>query len=395
MSGYSYPTRRRAKLAAWRLLNIVVDGLRLPIRRSELLLVTGNAPEAKIAEVETRLRFLFSHLDRTPSFQTASRVSLFGYIRNSAVVAVDASAIPERISRNIRWVADLDYETNPIDGWALMELGCTLSHRPQKKTIAASHRLFASRIRELKAAGPKPIYLFGTGPSLKMANERSFTDGITIVCNTIVRDPALWHKLRPAFFTAGDAIYHFGHNAHARAFRADALRRLKESDGRTMFVYPAPFDVIVRTEFREVEELLIPIPWGEHTDITVNLVSRFTLPRVGNVLNDLLLPLGCTLGSDIRLWGFDGRAPDDAGFWSNSTEHAYPELMQTIRNAHPAFFAHSIPAGAEFRYVNEVHGDWLDSRLSDAEARGFKFRMLHPSWTQTLQKRYGSSSSLS
>ena len=46
------------------------------------------------------------------------------------------------------------------------------------------------------------------------------------------------------------------------------------------------------------------------------------------------------------------------------------------------------PAGNEIQYVNEVHGDWLDDRLTEAEERGFSFQMLHRSWTPTLQKRY-------
>ena len=60
--------------------------------------------------------------------------------------------------------------------------------------------------------------------------------------------------------------------------RADALRRLQESNGRTLFVYPAVFDVIVRAEFKDVEPLLVPIPFGEHTDVTVDLAKRFSLP---------------------------------------------------------------------------------------------------------------------
>lgn len=366
----------------------MVDWLRSPIRRPDILLITGQSEEAKAAEVERRLRFLFSCLGSIPVFRRARRASFLGYLRNTGVVAVDADAVPVRISRNIRWVADLDYETNPIDGWALLELGSALSHKSLEKSIAAARELFVARVGELKADGQRPAYLFGTGPSLELAAQRTYSDGIAVVCNTTVRDPNLWHRLNPAFFAAGDANYHFDDNPHARAFRADALLRLQESEGRTLFVYPAPFDVVVRSEFRDVEEVLVPIPWGEHTDITVDLVQRFELPRLGNVLNALLLPLGCTLSQDIRLWGFDGRAPNDNGFWSNSTSHAYPELLRSIWDAHPAFVAELIPKGNEIQYVNSVHGDLLNDRLSDAEGRGFRFEMLHPSWTATLQKRY-------
>jgi len=387
MSRYSYPRRQRVKNAGWRALNAVIAFSRAPFRSTALLLVTGQAPDEKIVEVEARLRFLFSHLDSIPEFHRTDRASLVAYFKNAAVVAVDARVVPDALRRHVGWVADLDFETNPMDGWALAELGAELTRSTLKKSIDAGRSIFSERVHAIRAAGDRPAYLFGTGPSLERAVDRSFDDGIAVVCNTIVRDADLWKKLDPAFFTAGDAIYHFGPTAHARAFRIDALQRLKESQGRTLFVYPAPFDVIVRSEFREIEELLVPIPWGPHTDVTVNLLDRFELPRLGNVLNALLLPLGCTLSREVGLWGFDGRAPTDTGFWSNSTKHAYPELMQTIRDAHPAFFADLVPKGKEVQYVNQVHGDLLDERLTDAEGRGFSFRMLHPSWTATLQKR--------
>lgn len=388
MSRFAYPLPERIKLRAWRTINGAVDLMRTPIRRPDVLLVTGGASEAKVREVENRLRFLFSHLGGSPEFPRAGRARLRDYLRHAGVVAVDGASIPMVARRHVSWVADLDYETNPFDGWALMDLGATLASGAMTEVIAAGRARFTAHVEALTARGPRPVYLFGTGPSLRLAQEHSYSDGIAIVCNTIVRDADLWHRLNPAFFTAGDAIYHFGNNDHAQAFRADALRRLQESEGRTLFVYPAPFDVIVRSEFREVEELLVPIPWGEHTDITVDLVSQFELPRTGNVLNVLLLPLGCTLSTDIRLWGFDGRAPTDSGFWSNSPVHAYPDLMQSIRDSHPAFFADLVPEGNENKYVTEVHGDWLNERLTDAEQRGFNFRMLHASWTPTLQQRY-------
>ena len=388
MNNYSFPLHRRALGALRRCTNSTMNVLRTPVRRAEVLLVTGDADPLKVHEVETRLNFLFTHLDDTLEVRIVSRASALAYLRSTAVAAADASAVPAVARRYVRWVVDLDYDTNPFDGWELMDLAVAITGGLSRRAAATARSRFVGHVQKLANDGPRPVYLFGTGPSLGSATKRSFADGAVIVCNTIVRDPQLWHHLQPAFLTAGDAIYHFGNTPHARAFRADALRRLKESDGRTLFVYPAPFDVIVRSEFRDVDSLLVPIPWGEHTDITVDLTKHFFLPAVGNVLNALLLPLACTLSKDVRLWGFDGRAPNDTGFWANSDRHAYPELMQSIRDSHPAFFADKIPNANEFRYVKEVHGDWLDTRLSEAERRSFQFRMLHHSWTPTLQKRY-------
>lgn len=387
MSQYSprIHTRALRALRAW--LNGAAELLRSPVRRPDVLLVTGRASPTKAQEVEQRLRFLFEHLDKPLRLRRARSASLLDYVTNTAVAVADATAVSAGVRRHLSWVADLDYDTNPTDGWSLMDLGIAIA--PSRHRVSsAARRTFTEHVMALKVNGIRPAYIFGTGPSLHLARDHSFADGITVVCNTIVRDPDLWHHLAPAFLTAGDAIYHFGHTPHARAFRADALRRLQESDGQTLFVYPEMFDVIVRSEFGEVEPLLVPVPWGMHTNLSVDLTKIFAIPRLGNVLNTLLLPLGCTLSTDVRLWGFDGRAPSDSGFWGNSDRHAYPELMQSIRDAHPAFFSELTPEGNEVQYVNRVHGDLLDERLAEAESRGFTFRMLHHSWTPTLQKRY-------
>jgi hypothetical protein len=388
MTRYSYALRARALVAARRWFNVVVDSIRAPIRRPDVLVVTGDASPEKVREIEVRLRFLFTHAGRILNVRRAHRASALDYLRNTAVVAVDSRAVPAVALRHLRWVADLDYDTNMADGWALMDVGDALTRRRRRHAVAAARQTFMDHVQRLKADGPRPVYLFGTGPSLRLADQRSFADGTTVVCNTIVRDPELWHHLAPAFLAAGDAIYHFGHTPHAQAFRADSLRRLQESNGRTLFIYPAQFDVIVRAEFRDVEPLLVPVPYGEHTDMTVDLTKHFWLPQLENVLVTLLLPLGCTVSNDVRLWGFDGRAPTDSGFWANSDRHAYPELMQSLRDSHPAFFAEKTPKGNEVKYANRVHGDLLEERLSEAERRGFEFRMLHSSWTPTLQKRY-------
>ncbi|MFM8855929.1 MAG: hypothetical protein ACKOI2_01730 [Actinomycetota bacterium] len=391
MSRYSLPIGERAKITARIGFSKTVDMMRAPIRRRRILLVAGTASSEKLVRVEKRLQFLLSHLDEKFDIARVDTATILDYLRSSAVVTADPAAVSSFARRRLRWVADLDYETNPLDAWALITMGEAIVHGPNRKIIEAARLNFTAHVRALTAEGPKPSYIFGTGPSLNLASGRTFSDGHTIVCNTIVRDRDLWHHLKPVFLTAGDALYHFGDNPHARAFRADALRRLDESGGRALFVYPAVFDLVVRAEFKAVESLLIPIPRGIssfHTDVAVDLTKCFSLPPLGNVLVDQLLPLGCTLSRDIRLWGFDGRAPNDSGFWANSSAQSYPELMQSMREAHPAFFNNAVPRGNEIQYVRKVHGDQLEERLVDAERRGFSFAMMHPSWTPTLQKRH-------
>ena len=196
----------------------------------------------------------------------------------------------------------------------------------------------------------------------------------------------LWDWLEPDFIVAGDAIYHFGFTPYAQAFRNDLKERLKAS--RTLFVYPARFHAIVRQDLGELEDQLVPIPTGWRRRVDLDLARDYRLPALGNVLGLLLLPLACTLSQEIRLWGFDGRAPTDTLFWSNSPRHSYDELAAELPSAHPSFFEYSVPESDPTKYVRSVQGDQFEACLQLAEARGFSFEMMHPSWTPALQRRY-------
>lgn len=268
---------------------------------------------------------------------------------------------------------------------------CRLANHGQEEELQQACRTaeirFLQTVERLRALNLGRAYVFGTGPSLARAGTRDWTDGYRVVCNTIVRDRQLWHHLQPHFVSAGDAVYHFGANRHSGQFLADLDQRLAESP-ETMFVYPAPFHGVVVRALGQRLLQLIPMRIGQENDPTINLAQSFRLPQLGNVLNLLLLPLACTLSRDIGLWGFDGRDPRARDFWSNSGRHSYPDLMPELRSKHPAFFLSAVPAEDPGRYVRAVHGDHLDQALRSAEQRGFRFEMLHPSWTPTLNRRY-------
>ena len=94
------------------------------------------------------------------------------------------------------------------------------------------------------------------------------------------------------------------------------------------------------------------------------------------------------MSKNVYMIGFDGRAPDDKMFWSNSNKHSYPELMDTLLVSHPKFFEHYLKDSPPSRYTKQVHGGKLDQLLTKAESNGWKFVLMSNSWTETLQKRY-------
>ncbi len=278
----------------------------------------------------------------------------------------------------------VDFRTNALDGWEWTRLAAYID--PRRVDLDSSRQRFASRVARLRQQGKEKTYIFGTGPSLANALDKQWEDGYRIVCNTIVRDRFLWDHLKPDFIVAGDAIYHFGFTSFARAFRRDLRKCLVSSD--TLFLYPAEFHSIVRREFDGLNDRLIPVPKGWLRKIDIDLVKHFQLPGLGNVLGLLLLPLACTLSKDVFLFGFDGRAPNDKLFWGNSPKHSYQEHLAELQEAHPYFFEFFVPEYNLNKYVKNVHGEQLDICLSMAESRGWRFVMMHRSWTPTLQRRF-------
>lgn len=352
--------------------------------RSALTLVAPDAGEPEVAEIRRRAAFFFSE-DLAARLVVCREPSKRLLLRRAPILLFGAAAFgADPLARLHGGVFDVDWRNNAHDGWNWIG-AATWSSRHQPDLAAARRRLAGLRQR-LAKSGLTRCYVFGTGPSLARAGERDWSDGIRLVCNTIVRDPVLWRHIRPNVLVAGDGIYHFGFTEFARAFRHDLRERLRESP-EVMFVYPAPFDLIVRREMAGLDEQLIPLPIGTLTSLHDSVAERGELPALGNVLNLLLLPVGCALARRIALWGFDGRAPNDLLFWANAPAQSYTELLPTLQAAHPAFFDHHVPREDPEKYLRSVHGDVLEHALSEAERAGWAFEMLHPTWTSTLAKR--------
>ena len=277
----------------------------------------------------------------------------------------------------------VDHTAHYNDGAEWSRLASDCAGEPPKREVARA--TFVATIERLRKLQLSKAYLFGTGPSLKNAFEHDWSDGYRLVCNTVVKDRSLWKHINPHILVAGDPIYHFGPSSFAKAFRKDLSLRLSETE--TVFVYPELHHAIVMRELQQFEDRLIPMPCRVHNGIVVDFFKTFALPTGPNVLNILLLPLGCFLSQHILLWGFDGRAPGDRLFWSNSVDHTYAEHMEDLLKSHPKFFEHHIPNNDLLKYSREVHGALLENNLAAAEAMGWRFEMMHDTWTATLARR--------
>jgi hypothetical protein len=367
----------------------LVDVIRKP--PGKMVLIEDKECKTKTAEIKRRFAYYCPDI-RWDEVQRREAFSISDFFSRTPVLLAGATNWPRLLLKLRQNAFNVDYARHYEDAWEWSRLSEWISRAggtSPRDRLQESRSVFQQYVKSIQSEGHSRCYLFGTGKSLVNALDEDFSDGYRIVCNTIVRDKQLWDHLSPHIIVAGDAIYHFGQTAHAAAFRRDLLLRLLEPGSKTIFLYPEFFDSIVLREFAAVRERLVPVPFGRHQDVTVDLCKRFELPAQGNVLTNMLLPLGCTLSKNVYLWGFDGRAPDDKNFWSNSSKHSYAELMPALEVEHPAFFEKHVPRARPQAYVQKVHGDELDQKLTVAENEGWRFIMLHDTWTQTFKKRIG------
>lgn len=351
------------------------------------IVTLGSTKDKKVMEVRRRAEFYL--LGKIPKVQTmAIQENGLANMVAETVICADEETYKSIKDRYYyaNGIYNLDFDQNPWECWDWYHLLNQYNQNILDEVFWPSKKRFLELVKKLRSKSLSKCYLFGTGPSLAKAEKRDWSDGYRIVCNTIVKDKTTWERINPDIIVAADAIYHFGHSSFARKFRSDLKKRLADSE--TFFVYPRMFHLRVMAEMGELEEKLIPIPIGEHDDILVDFGENFSLPHLGNILTLLMLPLGCYLSKDIYLWGFDGRAPKDKLFWANSDKHSYEEDKKKLVKDHPAFFNHHLPKDNPHKYVNEVHGETLENLLNQAEAKGWKFTMMHPSWTPTFRKRF-------
>ena len=369
-----------------RIIAAVLNRLFPPRRRWALLLVSAQDNEA-VQEIRRRFPFYLPDWLLRESRLDANGERSLSPLLSAALrmvpVLYAGQHDPAEASRLLRcnplyW---LNPNTNCRESWEWHEL--LQQHAPPPDIDGAKRRFIEfARKRGLRDFGK--AYVFGTGPSLARAVDRDWSDGVRVVCNTIVRDTELWRHIQPHLIVAADAGYHFSFVEHARAFRVDLKQRLHESD--TLFLYPAGFDALLQREFVGLESQLIPVPGGSQQTLDYDFAENFSFPELHNIL-PRMLAVACCLADEIGLWGFDGRSPDTKHFWDNSSRHSYPELMAELREAYPAFFEEHVPRDDEHRYVRWAFGDALERCLSDAEARGKRFVMMHDTWTETLQRR--------
>ncbi len=229
-------------------------------------------------------------------------------------------------------------------------------------------------------------YVFGTGPSLARATEFDYSDGVRIVCNSIVRNPELLDHIKPHFIAASDFVFHFGPSRYAAEFRRDLLNAMERTDA--YFLVPDQLAPLMFQHYPQLESRTIAVPLTNRYDmrekrkgVNVQLLYKFQVRTLDSVLNLLMLPLASTLADEVYVLGCDGRKPSDKAFWAHHNASQYSGLMQTVNETHPGFF--------DVDYVDyyDRYCTHTASVISAGESLGKTYGSLVPSFVPALSER--------
>lgn len=207
-----------------------------------------------------------------------------------------------------------------------------------KAETAAYH----ARFKEMHAdiGQHQKAYVFGTGPSLgEFVDSHDFSDGLTIISNSIVKNHDLLDRLKPRIIVAGDPIFHAGCSTYATAFRTALVSALEITSA--WFICPLRDVKIYATYLPEkFQSRIIGIPFDANAPPPTDLAQQFALKPYPNILTLMLLPLAATFAKSIHIAGCDGRRiTEDSAFWTHDKKSQFVDEMRNIKKVHPGFFA--------------------------------------------------------
>lgn len=292
------------------------------------------------------------------------------------VIVWDRTRIADPALRRARRVVVLD-PAELHEGDLAIELGADLDAPSAAAGKCAHARLAAAIAQERREVA----HVFGTGPSLADLDIDALPAGVSIVCNSVIKDEALMARLRPRFVTAIDPIFHAGPSLHAAAFRAQLCKMLD--------VYRAWFVVQARDAHiyaallpPHLRDLIIAIPVRYAFSPNLDLARRSWLTATRNVLTLTMLPLAAALGEEIRIYGCDGRRVADHGdFWHYAPEAAFDAERALQRQAHPGFFT------LDYQDYYALHCETTRLWIAAAERKGVRVRAGTPSFIPALAAR--------
>lgn len=247
---------------------------------------------------------------------------------------------------------------------------------------AGAVRPYDGSFRETPTGGDA-VVLLGTGPSAENVFDDAYADLPIIACNTSIKSRRLLERNIFALCVL-DAAFFMGSSKYSEAFRG-ALREAFQIRKFRIY-FDAEHSGIIRGTLRglDYEEWLRPIWVASHFRLAETFRhGRFQNAAAGNIFTQAMLPVGATHFQKLKLIGFDGKSKDVNYFWKHSDEFQFQDLLPTVRECEPGFFAK-----VDFDAYSAKHNDVLKTELSAIEAAGVEIEMTHRTFIPELALRY-------
>ena len=222
-------------------------------------------------------------------------------------------------------------------------------------------------------------YVFGTGPLVDRFADFDFSDGLSIIYNTIVLDSELLDHVKPRILAFADPLFHFGVSRYAAEFRAAAAEAAEKYD--MTIVVPLKYYELFVSLLPDLEDRTIDVPMDAGAK-NLDLLADYRVRSYVNVLTLLMLPLAVTFGKRVSIIGCDGRAPQGEDyFWRHNPRTQLLHLMDNVQEMHPAFF------DLDYEAYFDDHSTVLSELITRGEMMGVEFDSITPSYIPALARR--------
>lgn len=227
----------------------------------------------------------------------------------------------------------------------------------------------------------RKVYVLGTGPSLQDAYNHDFSDGIRIVCNTIVKDKKLCKFIDPHLIFAADPLYHLSPVTYASTFRDDLIDILTRFPELLVVSY-ARFMPMIHQLFPEnLHSRFVGLDIRNKT-LDFPATTNLKVKGMHNILTSML-QVASYLGNEIHFLGFDGRPDKENRFWNSDNRHNYEELKVDLESAVPGFF--KCMDYEEYFQLQCYNAELI---MAHGEQLGKLYKALMPSTNPAFSRRY-------
>lgn len=250
-----------------------------------------------------------------------------------------------------------------------------------RKEINESKEKFLVLSQFVNSFKYQKAYIFGTGPSLELSLDKSiyFTDGLTIACNSMLKNDPLMEKLDPKIIIASDPIFHAGCSSYAGEFRKLLIKSLDRYNAY-FITSMRDYKLYLSNLPSKYKHRIIGIPYTIMEIANFDLHKKFVLKVHSNVLTFLLIPVATSFTKHIYLVGNDGRKLEQNNyFWQHDPNSQLNDKMKEIKITHPSFF------NIDYNDYYISHCETLEKMIHQGQKQGYQFYNLTPSYIPVLK----------